>query len=148
MSKIEDAITILTSEETNTDLEMKDIQYDPLGMPNSQRAIDLAVNDGLNAIFPKDTELQIDIDNEHSFRMFEKQQLILNRFVPIKDIKIEPSRSGLPKRHITVTLFDSITQIERLALQAMLGSDRVRELLGYVQHKNNDPHPTLFLEKR
>ena len=148
MSKIEDAITILTSEETNTDLEMKDIQYDPLGMPNSQRAIDLAVNDGLNAIFPKDTELQIDIDNEHSFQMFEKQRLILNRFVPIKDIKIEPSRSGLPKRHITVTLFDSITQIERLALQAMLGSDRVRELLGYVRHKNNDPHPTLFLEKR
>jgi hypothetical protein len=61
--------------------------------------------------------------------------MILNRFVPIRDIRIEPSRSGLPKRHITVTLVDPVSQIERLALQAMLGSDRVRELLGYVQHQ-------------
>ena len=146
MSKVED--DILTSGMFNSDLEIKDIQYDPLNQPNSQRAIDVAATEGLNVIFPKDNELQVDIDNEHSFFLFEKQRMILNRFVPIRDIRIEPSRSGLPKRHITVTLVDPVSQIERLALQAMLGSDRVRELLGYVQHKNNDPHPILFLEKR
>ena len=36
----------------------------------------------------------------------------------------------------------------KLLLQACLGSDRVRELLGYVQMKNGDAHPTLFLESK
>jgi hypothetical protein len=30
--------------------------------------------------------------------------------------------------------------------QAFLGSDRVREILGYAQAMNGDPNPTLFLE--
>jgi len=29
-----------------------------------------------------------------------------------------------------------------------LGSDRVREVLGFVQIQNGDPHPTLFLEAK
>ena len=61
--------------------------------------------------------------------------------------QILPSRSGLPKRHITVTLDQPITNYQRLALQVMLGSDRVREFLGYIQEKQGDPTPILFIEK-
>lgn len=127
----------------NSDLEIKTIEYDPTGMPNSQRALDQAQREGLAVVYPEDNQLQIDLDNEHSYRLFQNQLLIVEKFIGSCAVKERPSKSGKPgKLHVTLTF------IERLALQAMLGSDRIRELLGYVQFKNNDPHPVLFLEKK
>lgn len=134
----------------NSDLEMKTIEYDPEGMPNSQRALDQAAREGLSVVYPEDNQLQIDLDNEHSYRLFQNQLCIVEKFIGISNCDEKPSKSGKPgKRHITLTFYGvTFTMLERLALQAMLGSDRIRELLGYVQLKNEDPHPVLFLEKK
>lgn len=155
MSKVEEAIFSDLSlamydgkHPVNSDLDFKDINYDPTGKPNSQRAIDEAAQKNLDVVFPQANELFIDIDNEHSFALYSKQIDILKKYVGVKSVRVQPSKSGLPKRHIYVTLKQDITELERVSLQAMMGSDRVRELLGYVQVKNNDPHPTLFLEKK
>jgi hypothetical protein len=137
----------LTSSAVNQDLEIRDIQYDPTGKPNSQRAINEAKEKGLLVVFPAENELQIDIDNEHSYQMYVKQMDIVTKYVGVESFIEHPSKSGLPKRHITVRLKSPVTMIERIALQACLGSDRVREVLGYVQYKNGDPNPVLFLEK-
>lgn len=151
MSKVEDQILFQYGKGTmldplsNTDLEIKFL-YDPNGGPNSDRALQQAKNEGLNVVFPNDHQLFIDIDNDHSYLLFLKQMDILRAYVGVETVNVEPSKSGLPKRHITVSLVDSITELERIGLQAMMGSDRVRELLAYVQEKNGDPHPTLFLE--
>jgi hypothetical protein len=146
VSKFEDEI--MKSGVYNSDLDFKIIEYDPNGKPNSQRAIDFAANSGLKVLYPAADELFIDIDNEHSFQLFLKQMDILKKYVGVRGDTITPSKSGFPKRHIVVYLEKPITEVERVALQAMMGSDRVRELLGYVQAKNNDPHPTLFLERK
>jgi len=134
----------------HSDLAIRHIDYDPKGNPNSSRAIDLALREGLTVEFPAANELFIDIDNEHSFQMFQRQMDILVKYIGVDDggngFVVTPSRHGLPGRHIVVTLVKDITETERLLLQACLGSDRVRELLGYVQMKNGDPHPNLFLE--
>jgi len=143
MSKME---SDLTSYDQNTDLEIKEIEYDPNGMPNSQRAINVALSEGLTVRLPEANELLIDIDNEHSFMLYQKQMDILEKYVGTNGSKVTESRHGLPGRHIVVALEHDITETERLLLQACLGSDRVRELLGYVQMKNGDAHPTLFLE--
>ena len=143
MSKVE---SDLTSYDQNTDLELKKIEYDPNGMPNSQRAINVALSEGLTVRLPEANELLIDIDNEHSFMLFMKQIEIVKKYIGATGDTITESRHGLPGRHIVVTLEHDITETERLLLQACLGSDRVRELLGYVQMKNGDAHPTLFLE--
>lgn len=158
MSKLDDAIQIKTEgmyEQKlsdpcfNSDLEMKEIQYDPAGMPNSQRAYTQAALEGLEVVLPAENELQIDIDNEHSYMLFCNQLLIVRKFIGVIDTVETKSKSGKSfKMHITVILENPVSMIERLALQAMLGSDRVRELLGYVQYKNDDPHPVLFLEKK
>lgn len=132
----------------NTDLEIKTIEYDPNGNPNSQRALDQAVREGLDVKFPANNELFIDIDNEHSYRMFQKQMDIMRKYLSATGETITPSRHGLPGRHIVVTLDRTITELERIALQSCLGSDRVRELLGFIQNSNGDPHPTLFLEAK
>ena len=143
MSKME---SDLTSYDQNTDLELKKIEYNPNGMPNSQRAINVALSEGLTVRLPEANELLIDIDNEHSFMLFMKQIEIVKKYIGATGDTITESRHGLPGRHIVVTLDHDITETERLLLQACLGSDRVRELLGYVQMKNGDAHPTLFLE--
>jgi len=65
----------------------------------------------------------------------------------VLDVVIGYSRSGAPKRHVTVTLDQPIDNYQRVALQAIMGSDRVREFLSYVQHRNGDQHPILFIEK-
>ena len=154
MSKLDEAIAELIGKSLidpaqNSDLETKTIQYDPDGMPNSQRAYNQAAIEGLNVVLPASNELLIDIDNEHSYMLFNKQIQIVQAFIGVVDIREQASKSGQPyKLHITVELDKDVTGMERLALQAMLGSDRVRELLGYVQEKNGDPHPVLFLEKR
>lgn len=83
----------------------------------------------------QNNELQIDINNEHSFRLFNNQMVILSRYIAVLHIQVRPSRNGLPGRHITVRLERAITPLERIALQAMLGSDRIRELLGFIRLK-------------
>lgn len=116
--------------------------------PNSARAINEAEKDNLDVVFPKANELQIDIDNEHSYEVYVKMSEILERHYGIIYAKDRPSRSGLPKRHITITLRQDLTNMERIALQACMGSDRVREALSVIQERNGDPHATLFLEKK
>lgn len=154
MSKLDDSISKLIGKalidpETNSDLAIKTIEYDPKGMPNSQRALDQAQRESLEVVYPADNELMIDIDNEHSYMLFQNQIQIVSKFVGVVEVRENPSKSGKPwKMHITVELDPNVSMLERLALQAMLGSDRTRELLGYVQYKNNDPHPVLFLEKK
>ena len=143
MSKLENEL--LTSA-TNTDLEIKEIHYDPNGKPNSDRAIEQAARESLEVKFPAANELFIDIDNEHSFLMYQKQMDIVKKYIGASEEEITASRHGLPGRHVVVTLDHDVTELERIALQACLGSDRVRELLGFVQNQNGDPHPTLFLE--
>src|ERR1700675_4239290 len=131
----------------HSDLAIRTIDYDPKGNPNSSRAIDLALREGLTVKFPAANELFIDIDNEHSYQMFLHQMDILVKYIGVDaPLVVTPSRHGLPGRHIVVTLVNDITETERLLLQACLGSDRVRELLGYIQLKSGDPHPNLFLE--
>jgi hypothetical protein len=143
-----DGVGRLTSPECNSDLAMKIIEYDPKGQPNSQRAINQAQMEGLEVVYPQPNELQIDIDNEHSFILFQNQLQIVQKFVGFCRVIEKPSKSGIMgKCHVTLVFDRTFTDLERIGLQAMLGSDRVRELLSYVQLQNGDEHPTLFLEK-
>lgn len=61
------------------------------------------------------------------------------------------SKSGAPRRHVRACIVgrDVLSEHERLELQAILGSDRKRELLAWLQiEKGWNPTPTLFFELR
>jgi acetolactate synthase regulatory subunit len=120
--------------------------YD-MGEPNSARAVREAQENGLVVVYPESNQLQIDIDSDRAFNIFLEMQHLLEKYFEVGKVKITASRSGLPKRHITITLDQPITNYQRLALQVMMGSDRVREFLGYIQEKQGDPTPILFIEK-
>lgn len=117
--------------------------------PTSERAIKQAEQEGLSVVFPKDNELQIDIDDAASYAVLEALLEIVDRHWGIINVVKKPSKSGKPgKRHITVCLSEPVEPGERITLQACLGSDRKRELLSLVQLLAGDPHPTLFLENK
>ena len=120
--------------------------YD-FGEPNSARAVREAKENGLVVVYPEDNQLQIDIDSDRAFGIFLEMKHLLERYFVVTNVTVSYSRSGHPKRHVTVTLAQPINDYQRIALQTLMGSDRVREFLSYIQLRQNDPHPILFIEK-
>ena len=115
----------------------------------SESAFAKAERENLTVVLPNPNQLFIDIDNDLSMAIYEKN---FNTFAQWYFVDgspvIVPSKSGGDRKHITITLGGPIDPIERLILQAFLGSDLKREFLGLQRIKNEDPHPTLFLEKK
>lgn len=103
--------------------------------------------EGYEVVYPKDNELFIDIDSEDDLQLFRDQYEIFHRDYKVTSMQMRESRNGLPGRHVIVTLPFFVTDIERIAYQAALGSDPVRELLSLRRLKDEDDHPTLFVEK-
>ena len=121
-----------------------------VNIPSSRFAYERATRENLQIVLPRANELQIDIDNEDAEEVFT---VLMNHLVPafigFSSVIKNPSKSGAPgKFHITVALNQDVTPLERIALQAILGSDRKRELLSFIELANGDKTPTLFLEKK
>jgi hypothetical protein len=105
--------------------------------------------EGNRIVLPQSNELQVDIDSDEQYAVFQKSLACLKRNeTESDDIKVEehPSRSGLPRRHITITMPFDLEPWERIAFQAALGSDPIRELVSIYRLMRNDRHPTLFVE--
>lgn len=151
MSEVCEQVTMridggLTEPSINTDLRT-DESYDFKALSEETRN-KKAQDENLMIVYPEDNVLQIDIDNEHSYLVFQNQMKILCNFLKVLNWIDNPSKSGLPKRHITVHLDKSVTPLERIALQAMLGSDRIRELLGFIRLNRGELRPTCFFERK
>lgn len=118
-------------------------------VPLSADAIEAAQDRGLSTIFPKENELLLDFDNSLDYDYFQETgRGILSQFWGIKKVEEKPSTSNkLGHVHVRVTLRKKIEPMERFALQAALGSDRKRELLGIAMLNNEDPHPTFLIQR-
>jgi len=98
---------------------------------------------------PLPDELFIDIDDAEGSCWFSLNIGKVNEQYGIINIKWGGSPSGLPNHnHVVVKLRREVTPMERILLQAVLGSDLKREALSWVRLVNNDPNPTLFYEKK
>lgn len=96
-------------------------------------------------VYPKDNELQIDIDSEEAYDVFNNNIEYLEF---VTDIKTTLSSSGYPHRHITVSTNRTFTDIERIAFQFMLGSDFIRESLNLLRASNGIKNPIRLFEKK
>ena len=85
-------------------------------------------------VMPTDSELQIDIDSldavDRFLDLFELYRKVLDPDAYIKDSWKSRSGNG---RHFVINTSRSFTPLERHGLQAMLGSDEKRELLGFAR---------------
>lgn len=109
-----------------------------------------AASRGCVVVYPKPNELFIDIDTEQQRTQFKICFNILLKIAAYTGSKCieRPSPSGKSGRyHITVTLPGPVDELERIMLQAMLGSDPLREILSYARLVAGDPRPVCFFEK-
>ena len=98
---------------------------------------------GRVVVFPKSNELFIDIDTPTAMLKFVRGVARLSGVTYL----VRPSPSGRPGRHhVVVTMPHQVTPMERIALQAMLGSDSVREMLSWMRIQRGIDEPTLFFE--
>lgn len=116
---------------------------------SSKEALERAERDNLRVVLPAEDELLIDIDNSLDYEYFQqKARGTLDSFFGVESVKESPSMNGKPGHlHLIVKLKGKVSEMERIALQAAIGSDRKRELLAVVRVLADDPHPSLFLEK-
>lgn len=114
--------------------------------PSSKYAYERAERENLAIVLPKPNELLVDIDNEDAENVFNTLLPLVAEYIGLISVERNPSKSGHPRYHLTVTLGRDVTPLERIALQAILGSDRKRELLSFIEMTNGDQTPTLFLE--
>lgn len=106
-------------------------------------------DEGYEVVLPAWDTLQIDIDSSYYEEKFrEHWEAVVKRNIPdAKIISETVSKSGVGK-HITVQMPFQMLDLERIAWQAALGSDLVRETLALIRHRNFDFPCTLFVEKK
>lgn len=95
--------------------------------------------------------LQLDIDSaadlQHFYRLLPWFSCILNEHhAPLRGHSLKRSRSGR-RWHVEIYLSRPMKKIERIMLQAILGSDRARELCNYERVLCKSTHPILFIQK-
>ena len=112
---------------------------------SSKAAFEEAATKGLMVVLPDEFSLQVDIDNQENFVLFNNRLDYLKNWYDLK-YKKTPSKKGGEHLHITVCLDKVINPLERIFLQLYLGSDSTREFLSFQRIKNKDPNPTLFFE--
>ena len=104
---------------------------------------------GYEIVYPAPNEIQVDIDTDEHYMLFQKQYDSLVREFPESPgitLAMNPSRNGLPGRHATITMPFDVSDVGRVAWQAALGSDPVRELMSLFRIWRGDIRPTLFVE--
>lgn len=112
-----------------------------------EEAIKAVKENGFDVVYPEDNQLQLDIDDEAGLIRFENMLYMVGAYLNIKDYNIRTSKSGGDHKHITITLPHPISPVERILLQAILGSDPKREMLSYVRLLKGEKNPTIFFEK-
>jgi hypothetical protein len=102
-------------------------------------------SEGFTVYLPAPNELLIDIDTEESYELFLRVVgRMEDEFQAPLGIKETISKSGPPHRHIIVTVPFELSNTQRIAFQAVLGSDLTRELLSLFRDLKGDPCPTLL----
>lgn len=115
---------------------------------SSETAIAEAAENGTRVVFPEARQLFIDIDSDEAYNHYLSMLAFVRRLFSLAERRETPSKEGWPHAHIVLDTERDLTPIERIALQAILGSDPKREFLSFNRIENDDPHPTLFFERK
>lgn len=109
-----------------------------------------AAGDAREIVEPADDELFIDFDGvadgSDDDRLQDALVLLQRNGEQVEIIRETPSRTP-GHRHIVLRMGRDLTPLERVALQACLGSDRKRELLAVLRVWNAVSPVTCFFEE-
>lgn len=107
------------------------------------------IDEGRIPLYPADNELFIDIDNPEQEVKFNQMVscLKINEPTTFKTLEVFKKESRTKGHwHYIVKLPFVISHLERICLQACLGSDNFRETLSYLRNRRGDRNPVIFAE--
>jgi len=95
--------------------------------------------------------LQLDIDNADDLKIFYAALPWLSCIAhehgfPIREMTYRQSRTS-GHWHVSIRFAKRLPLMERIALQAICGSDRARELCNWERVKCKSAHPILLIQK-
>lgn len=103
-----------------------------------------------DVIVATSSTLLLDFDSLEGVATYERNRDMVNRMFQIKNEETWRSGSGLPYHlHVVLTLDAVLNVAERVALQAALGSDPVREMLSIRRiHLGDKNEPSLLFKPK
>lgn len=122
--------------------------FDPLQYWSDEYARQKAERLGCTVEYADDLTLQLDLDGKEAESTFYEQYELL------VDLKILPhthtiwQRSRNGNSHVTIHLKEPLPVRTRILLQAVLGSDRKRELLSYAGVLKGQLHPVVLFRPK
>ena len=119
-------------------------------------ADEIAEEKGCYVVFPKQNQIQLDIDTKEQSEMFTKRLADFSNttFLTFEVVSKIKSSSGKPHHwHITIDVFENdeprkLSETERICLQFSLGSDPVRETMNVMRMFRGVKNPTRLFEKK
>jgi hypothetical protein len=122
------------------------------GMPREEYLRKLASDNHCDLLIATDQQLFLDIDSQAAYDQYRQMLPNLKRIYPVIGIDEYVSRNksldGFLKRHIIIELLDPLTISERIALQAILGSDPMKEFLSIARDCKEIDIPVCLLKPR
>lgn len=116
------------------------------GLSLTQEALDgaiaLARQRGFEIVRADDKTLLLDLDTPQACATYERVLPIITEHFGVASIDSWKSKSG--KDHYRLALTNSHEPLMRYALQAVLGSDAVREALILCQFRNGCDEPSIL----
>lgn len=117
---------------------------------DTRDVFEIAAEANVHVILPRADELLMDIDSRrHRKTLRERLELLRAANIDVQIIDERRSqgwRFWHPKYHVTLRFPRLLNDAERIAWQAVLGSDTMREFISMVTFEKNIPHPTVFFE--
>lgn len=103
---------------------------------------------GWKIVEPKPNELQLDLDGSRAVRRYGMQFSILRKAGLTKGWreKLLPSKKS-GHVHVVITIPKAVNNLERVALQAILGSDIKREAFNYSRVKKHNKYPIVLFKR-
>lgn len=107
----------------------------------------VAVADGMMVRMADDNHLLLDLDDEAAIARFAKLRPKLADLFGAKVVEEYESRSGPGHLHVILELGEPFPAAFRIALQAAMGSDPLRELLSLRRLANGVVEPSRLFRK-
>lgn len=119
--------------------------------PDREAYISECLKKGLTVLEPKEDELFIDIDDNESKEIFERRWPAIADALGMSILYRYPSRNKDEKtmfigEHIIIRTGQAMSDEMRIAFQALLGSDWIRERISLSRIILGIPKPTLLVE--
>jgi DNA-binding Lrp family transcriptional regulator len=92
----------------------------------------------------------LDLDSEEAYQRYKTMFKKLSEYFRLEENGVEEyfSVSGPPKRHVVIITEDRLTKYQRIALQAILGSDPMREFYSLMRVKESIQNPIFLLKPK